>query len=226
MVISLFVFSNKRWVEKGNFSESDVVLVLSAEDRSLYLWEGSKCSSAIKAEARNELYKIRNQYSTFKLKQLDQNAPEYIVLDVLTHKRALQEIKPIDYNPIIKTYQLLNIVNLGIIFIITLLILIMRVPSLTLSTIYMILGIFSIIVLILANFSNKKKQTIFVLPNIILIFLAVGLFWNGPLELQISPTIPLIASYILCIGAVMFDFIKFDKKTLNTKSINLKKNKR
>lgn len=223
MTISLFIFSNKRWVEKQSFGESDVVLVLSAEDKCLYLWEGPMCPSTIKAEARNEIYKIRNQYSTFKLKQLDQNAPEQIVLEFLTHKRALQEIKPINYNPIIKTYQLLNFINLSIIFIITLLILIMRVPSLILSMIYMVLGISSIIILILANFSNKKKQTLFVLPNSIIMFLSVILFWNGPVELQINPTISLILSYIFCIGSIMLDFIKIDKKALKINLINQKK---
>ena len=194
-----FVFNDGKWMEKSTYNEFNTVLLMDSEEKSLYLYEGSRCSIFNRSDARNAIGELKTKFPNFKLKKIDKDTPKNILDDLKSKKRVITKDLEVDSTNLVKTYQILC----GISIIFPLLALILR-GVIQWNIVYLVI---QIVLINLVFISKYIVSLIPVLFGVLLSLISVFVLWNDESSVGITPMIILPILIVLSIIPIIIPII-------------------
>ena len=76
------------WYRANEVAESDIVVIVDAQNETIWYWEGTKSSARIRNNAREKLGQLKKKYVPYTFKRVSPNTPE----PVLSKLEELREV--------------------------------------------------------------------------------------------------------------------------------------
>ena len=202
-----FVFIDGKWMEKSTYNEFNTVLLMDTDEKSLYLYEGSRCSTFNRSDARNAIGELKTKFPNFKLKKIDKDTPKNILNDLKSKKRVIPNDLIVDSTNLVITYQILS----GICIIFPLLALILRAviqwDILNVSILIMVYLVIQIVLINLVFISKYIVSLISVSFGVLLSLISVFVLWTDESSVGITPMIVLPILMVLSIIPIIIPII-------------------